>query len=105
MMAPILATYGFGKDFTHGRPYVDRVRVACAHDLKACEPGRIIAMGISPPRGSGDDDAWERLCSLFTTLGSAKEYWSGVLRERQAMARYGFAGRDGWFDELLRSLA
>jgi hypothetical protein len=42
---------------------------------------------------------------LFSTLESAKEYWSRNPQERDKMAKYGFAGRDGWLDALIASEA
>jgi hypothetical protein len=57
-----------------------------------------------PPRGGGDDDAWESLCELFESLNCDKEYWSKDNAERRKMARYGFKGNDGYFDELVRAL-
>jgi hypothetical protein len=104
IMPPVLVTYGPGKDAMHSRPHLDRVRAECAADLRQSLPRRVIAFGISPPRRAGDDDAWESLCRLFSTLPSAKEYWSGNPQERDKMAAYGFEGRDGWFDGLLASL-
>jgi hypothetical protein len=77
-MAPVLVTYGPGKDAVYGRPYLDRVREGCAAMLTEYPPGRVIAVGISPPRGRGDDDALEELCKLLATVGGQKEYWSGV---------------------------
>jgi hypothetical protein len=103
-MPPVMVTYGPGKDALHGRPYLDGVREACAADLAGREPRRIIAFGISPPRGRGDDDAWEKLCKLFSATGAAKQYWSGIPREREAMAAYGFEPRNGWLDELLAAI-
>jgi hypothetical protein len=103
-MAPVLVTYGPGKDALSGRPHLDRVRRECTADLLENLPRRIIAVGISPPRGGGDDDAWGSMCGLFATLGCAKEYWSGVPDERNRMAAYGFEGRPGWFVDLLASL-
>ena len=103
-MPPIMVTYGPGKDALHGRPYLDAVREACAADLAKPEPRRIISLGISPPRGQGDDEAWEQLCKVFSALGSAKEYWSGALNERAAMVAHGFEPRAGWFDDLLAAL-
>ena len=104
-VSPVLVTYAPGKDALYGRPYLDAVREGCAADLVQNPPRRIIAIGISPPRGDGDDDAWESLCNVFGSLGSAKEYWSKVPEECQKMAAYGFAGHDGYFDELLAHLS
>ena len=59
---------------------------------------------MSPPGEVGDDDAWERLCKMFDSLDCAKEYWSKSEEERNKMARYGFKGRDGYFEELLAAL-
>ncbi len=42
---------------------------------------------------------------MFKSLDCAREYWSKDEDERKKMARYGFEGRDGYFDELLRSLS
>lgn len=67
-------------------------------------PARVIAVGVSRARGGGDDDAWESLCGVFAKLHSAKEDWSGNLRERNQMARYGFHGKDGGFAELVVAL-
>jgi hypothetical protein len=103
--SPVLVTYGPGKDALYGRPHLDTVRKECAADLVQNPPRRIIVLGISPPRGHGDDDAWESLCNVFGSLGSAKEYWSKVPEERQKMAAYGFTGHDGYFDELLARLS
>jgi len=101
---PVMVTYGPGKDATDGRRYLDEIRRACGDDLRQEVPARIIALGVSPPRGDGDDDAWEGLCDVFNSLDCAKEYWSKVDHERKKMARYGFEGRDGYFDELLDAL-
>ncbi len=87
-----------------GRPYLDEIRRACHGNLRQDVPARIIALGVSPPRGGGDDDAWEELCQVFTSLDCAKEYWSKNEGERAKMAGYGFEGRDGYFDELLDAL-
>lgn len=102
-MAPILVTYGPGKDAMSGRPHLDGVRKECVAELEASVPRRIIAVGISPPRGGGDDDAWESMCACFGRLECAKEYWSGIPDERRRMADYGFDGRDGYLDALLVS--
>jgi hypothetical protein len=99
--SPVLVTYGPGKDAMFGRNCLDRIRAECAADLQASPPRRIIAVGISPPRGGGDDDAWEDLCKLFSSLDSAREYWSGNGDERTKMAAYRFDGRDGWFADLI----
>ena len=103
-MVPVLVTYGPGKDAMSGRPHLDRVRAECIADLEQNVPSRLIALGISPPRGAGDDDTWESLCKVFSTLDCTKEYWSGSPEERTKMAAYGFDGRDGWFEDLLASL-
>lgn len=103
-MTPILVTYGPGKDATDGRPHLDKIRRACRENLRRSTPARIIAIGVSPPRGGGDDDAWESLCELFESLDCDKEYWSKDDAERRRMARYGFKGHDGYFDELVRAL-
>jgi hypothetical protein len=100
----VLVTYGPGKDALYGRPHLDTVRQECAADLVQNPPRRVIALGISPPRGQGDDDAWESLCDVFRSLDSTKEYWSKLAEERQKMAGYGFTGREGYFAELLASL-
>jgi hypothetical protein len=102
---PVLVTYGPGKDAMVGRNCLNRVREACAADLEGNPPNRIIAVGISPPRGGGDDDAWETLCKVFSGLSSANEYWSGNPEERAKMAYYGFAGHEGWLGDLIASLS
>jgi hypothetical protein len=102
--SPVLVTYGPGKDALYGRPHLDTVRKECAAELVQNPPRRVIAFGIRPPRDLGDDDAWEAICAVFRTVGSAKEYWSKNEEERQRMAAYGFVGRHGYFDELLASL-
>lgn len=89
---------------TDGRPHLDKIRRACRENLRRSLPARLIAIGVSPPRGGGDDDAWESLCELFESLDCDKEYWSKDDAERQRMARYGFKGHDGYFDELVRAL-
>jgi hypothetical protein len=104
IMKPVLVTYGPGKDATDGRQYLDAIRRTLRQNLRRSAPARIIAVGVSPPRGSGDDDAWQSLCELFHSLDCEKEYWSMDRAERQKMARYGFKGHDGYFAELLRSL-
>lgn len=104
MMRPVLVTYGPGKDATDGRQYLDLIRRACRENLRRSVPARIIALGVSPPRGAGDDDAWEDLCRVFKSLDCDKEYWSKDSAERRRMARYGFKGRKGYFEELLRAL-
>lgn len=101
---PVLVTYGPGKDSTHGRPFLDRVRSECAADLREHPPGRVIAVGISPPRGDGDDDAWEGLCRQLGSLDCSKEYWSALPDERQRMRELGFDVRDGYFEQLVRAL-
>jgi hypothetical protein len=63
-----------------------------------------IALGISPPRGHGDDDAWEKLSSQLGAVDCAKEYWSDIDGERKKMRALGFEPHKGYFDELLRSL-
>jgi len=103
-MRPVLVTYGPGKDATDGRQYLDLIRRACRQNLRRSPPARIIALGVSPPRGDGDDDAWENLCELFKSLDCDREYWSKDRAERRKMARYGFRGRHGYFDELLEVL-
>jgi hypothetical protein len=100
---PVMVTYGPGKDATDGRHYLDEIRTACDENLRQDVPARIIALGVSPPRGDGDDDAWEELCHAFKSLDCAKEYWSKNEDERTRMAFYGFKGRDGYFDELLEA--
>ena len=55
----VMVTYGPGKDATDGRPYLNAIRKVCREDLERVLPSRIIAVGVSPPRGGGDDDAWE----------------------------------------------
>jgi hypothetical protein len=100
----VLVTYGAGKDAMFGRPHLDRVRSECASDLRRNPPRRVIAMGISHPRGGGDDDAWESLCQLFGSLDCAKEYWNPDASEREEMKAYGFEGREGLFEDLLRSI-
>lgn len=102
---PVMVTYGPGKDATDGRRYLDEIRTACHENLRQEVPARVIALGVSPPRGGGDDDAWEGLCDLFKSLDCAKEYWSMDEGERRKMASYGFKGRDGYFDELLEALS
>jgi hypothetical protein len=104
IMTPVLVTYGPGKDAMDGRQYLDQIRRACRQNLRRSAPARIIALGVSPPRGDGDDDAWEGLCKVFKSLKCAKEYWSKDKTERQAMSRFGFKGRDGYFEELLDAL-
>ncbi len=104
LMKPVLVTYGPGKDATDGRQYLDQIRRACRENLRRSVPARIIALGVSPPRGGGDDDAWEDLCELFKSLDCDKDYWSKDKAERQKMERYGFEGHDGYFDELLETL-
>jgi hypothetical protein len=101
---PVMVTYGPGKDATDGRHYLDEIRRACRENLQQDVPARVITLGVSPPRGGGDDDAWEELCNVFKSLDCAKDYWSKDNTERQKMARYGFKGRDGYFDELLAAL-
>ena len=103
-MTPVLVTYGPGKDATDGRQYLDKIRRACRENIRRSSPARIIALGVSPPRGGGDDDAWEGLCKVFKSLDCAKEYWSKDQTERRKMVRFGFRGRDGYFDELLAAL-
>jgi hypothetical protein len=103
--SPVLVTYGPGKDATHGRPFLELVRAECAAELRDAPPARIIAVGVGPPRGNGDDDAWEELCELFKSLDCAKEYWSKEEGERQRIAAYGFKGFNGYFEELLAFLA
>lgn len=102
--SPVLVTYGPGKDTLYGRPHLERVRQECAADLQESPPKKIISLGISPPRGGGDDDAWEKLCQVFHSLPSAKEYWTRIPEHHQQMAAYGFEPRLGYFDELLAAL-
>jgi hypothetical protein len=104
MSSPVLVTYGPGKDSTYGRPFLEQVRAECAADLRDHTPRRVIAIGISPPRGDGDDDAWQRLCTLLGSLACAKDYWSGVAEEREKMRACGFDVHDGYFEHLLRAL-
>jgi hypothetical protein len=99
--SPVLVTYGPGKDAVVDRPTLDRIRSECRTDLEDDPPGLLIAVGISPPRGGGDDDAWESLCECFRNLKCRKEYWSGDEQQRQAMETYGFSGRHGWLPELV----
>ncbi len=101
---PVMVTYGPGKDATDGRQYLDEIRRACGENLRQEVPARIVALGVSPPRGDGDDDAWEELCEVFKSLDCAKEYWSKAGDERKKMTGYGFEGRDGYVDELLEAL-
>lgn len=101
---PVLVTYGPGKDATHGRPHLNSVRLECAAELRGDPPRRVIALGISPPRGDGDDVAWESLCTQLGALDCAKDYWSGMPDEREKMRTYGFDVHDGYFDQLLRAL-
>lgn len=85
---------------------LDRIRSACSDALRAQPPARIIAVGIRPPSDDkGDDPTWSALCDLMTGLPSKKEYWSGAVDERAAMARYGFEGRNGWFEDLVSELS
>jgi hypothetical protein len=102
--SPVLVTYAQGKDTLYGRPHLERVRQECAADLQGSPPRKIIAIGISPPRGGGDDDAWEDLCRVFGSLPSVKEYWTTIPKDHQQMAEYGFEPRHGYFDQLLASL-
>ena len=102
--SPVLVTYGPGKDATHGRPFLDQVRSECAAELRHAPPRRVIALGISPPRGGGDDDAWESLCKQLGSLDARKDYWSGIAEERESMQKLGFEVHDGYFIELLSSL-
>jgi hypothetical protein len=44
------------------------------------------------------------LCRLFERLPSRKAYWSGKEEERREMARFGFVGREGWFEDVVVSL-
>ena len=62
-MPLVLVTYGPGKDAMHGRPHLNRVRQECAADLRENPAHRVLAIGISPPRGGGDDDVWESRCA------------------------------------------
>jgi hypothetical protein len=101
---PVLVTYGPGKDATYGRPFLDQVRDECGAELRDDPPKRVIAMGISPPRGGGDDDAWERVCRQVGALDCAKEYWSGRGDEREKMRALGFEAHEGYFEQLLTSL-
>ena len=48
------------------------MREACTAELEGSPPNRVIAVGISPPRGDGDDDAWESLCKVFAKLSATK---------------------------------
>ena len=100
---PVMVTYGPGKDATDGRGYLDEIRSACHENLLQDVPARVIALGVSPPRCDGDDDAWEGLCKVFKSLDCAKEYWSKDGDERAKIARYGFRGRDGLLRRAARS--
>jgi hypothetical protein len=101
---PVLVTYGPGKDATHGREFLNQIRNECAAELRSDPPGRVIGIGISPPRGRGDDDAWESLCKQLAGLNCVKEYWSGKESERESMRALGFEPHEGYFRQLLASL-
>ena len=97
----VLATYGPRKPVVYALPQLERVRTACVHDLTDRPPRRIIAVGIRPPVGMDDDATWAALCDLMSRLPSEKEYWSALEAERDAMSRFGFVGKNGWFDALV----
>jgi hypothetical protein len=101
---PVLVTFGPGKDATYERPTLNKIRNECADELRERAPRHIIALGISPPRSDGDDDAWESLCKQLGSLGCKKDYWSGDEAEREKMRGLGFAPRSGYFAELLQDL-
>jgi hypothetical protein len=103
---PVMVTYGPAKPTVWGLPYLERIREACIADLEGSPPARIIAIGIRPPLDDDgtDDPTWLGLCRLFERLPSRKAYWSGKEEERREMARFGFVGREGWFEDVVVSL-
>jgi hypothetical protein len=103
----VIVTYGPQKPLVYGLPHVQAIREQCAVNLRATPPSRIIAVGISPPAedaGTKDDPAWSSLCSIFKSLPSRKEYWSGDAKQMSAMSSFGFEGRAGWLLELVETL-
>jgi hypothetical protein len=102
--SPVLVTYGPGKDSTHGRPFLNDVRAQCDADLVKNPPKHIIAIGVRPPRGDGDDDAWEDICQRIASLDCKRDYWNKEADQREGMAAYGFEGRHGYMRELIDSL-
>jgi hypothetical protein len=103
----VLATYGPSKPAVYARPHLDRLREQCRRVLRESPPARVIAVGIRPPFDGlqgVDDPTWTELCKLLAELPTAKDYWSRVSAEHDAMARFGFVARDGWFDALVESL-
>jgi hypothetical protein len=103
---PIMVTYGPAKPAVYGLPYLEQIRQACSSGLRAAPPARVIAIGIRPPvdDSGADDPTWSGLCRLMADLSSNKSYWSGNAQERSAMARFGFVGRDGWFEDFVKSI-
>jgi hypothetical protein len=103
----VLVTYGPQKPLVYGLPQIQKVRAQCLSDLRERPPARVIAAGIRPPfqDASGvDDPTWTDLCELFGRTQTAKTYWSGQSDERDSMTRFGFVGRDGWFQEFVENL-